>query len=82
VTDIPAGFAPLEARSRFLDLVGPFYGKPKGDGLVIGLLVLPRHLNRRDVVHGGMICSLIDFAMGEAARRSSDPPRAFRDRES
>lgn len=74
---VPEGFALLDSRSHYLETVGPFYGKPEGTGLIIGLRVAPKHLNRRSVVHGGMICSFVDFAMGEAARRTSDPPRAY-----
>lgn len=74
---VPQGFELLEVRSNYLDTVGQFYGKPEGAGLTIGLRVAPKHLNRRSVVHGGMICSFVDFAMGEAARRSSNPPRAY-----
>ena len=77
MTAVPEGFELLELRSNYLDTVGPFYGKSDGNGLVIGLRVAPKHLNRRRVVHGGMICSFSDFAMGETARRTSEPPRAY-----
>ena len=74
---IPPGFAPIGPTSPFNELAGPFYAKRDGPAFTIGMLVEPKHQNSRGIVHGGMICTLIDFAMGYAARYVTDPPRSL-----
>ena len=71
----PEGFTRLDRTSPFHELVGPLYARRDGAMLVIGMRVAEKHMNRRGAVHGGMICTLVDFAMGEAARVTTDPPR-------
>jgi acyl-coenzyme A thioesterase 13 len=75
VSAIPAGFVPIGPSSPFNELVGPFYAKRDGATLALGMVVEPKHQNSRGIVHGGMICTLIDFALGYAARYATDPPR-------
>jgi acyl-coenzyme A thioesterase PaaI-like protein len=67
MSDIPSGFTRLEWASPFHELVGPFYEKRDRATLIIGMPVAKKHINRRGAVHGGMICTLVDFAMGQAA---------------
>jgi len=74
---VPPGFAPLGPTSPFNELVGPFYVKREGETLAIGMSVEAKHQNTRGIVHGGMICTLIDFAMGYAARYATAPPRSL-----
>ena len=74
---IPPGFVPVGPSSPFNELVGPFYAKRDGAALTLGMLVEEKHQNTRGIVHGGMICTLIDFAMGYAARYAIDPPRSL-----
>jgi acyl-coenzyme A thioesterase PaaI-like protein len=75
MTDIPSGFTRLESTSPFHELVGPFYEKRDRATLIIGMPVAKKHINRRGAVHGGMICTLVDFAMGQAASTMTNPPR-------
>jgi acyl-coenzyme A thioesterase PaaI-like protein len=75
VSAVPPGFAPIGPTSPFNGLAGPFYIKRDGGTFVIGMVVEPKHQNSRGIVHGGMICTLIDFALGYAARYATDPPR-------
>jgi len=72
---IPPGFAPLESTSPFHELVGPLHVRRGPEGVAIGLRVDDKHQNRRGVVHGGMICTLADFAMGYAASGVTGVPR-------
>lgn len=74
---IPPGFVPIGPSSPFNELAGPFYAKRDGAAFTIGMVVEPKHQNSRGIVHGGMICTLIDFAMGYAARYATDPPRSL-----
>jgi len=77
VSGIPRGFLPIGPTSPFNELAGPFYVKRDDTTFTIGMLVEPKHQNSRGIVHGGMICTLIDFAMGYAARYVTDPPRSL-----
>ena len=72
---IPAGFVRLESTSPFHELVGPLYEKREGTAVIVGMMVAQKHINRRGAVHGGMICTLVDFAMGQAASTLTNPPR-------
>jgi uncharacterized protein (TIGR00369 family) len=73
VAEIPPAFLPLERISPFNDLVGPLYMKRAQGGVAIGLRIADKHRNRRDIVHGGMICTLADFAMGMACSLAREP---------
>ena len=52
----------------FGELVGPIWRN--GDAQ-FGFLVEPKHLNFADIVHGGMLTTLADQAMGMTALRST-----------
>lgn len=73
-TDPADGFAPLFRTSPFLDRVGPFYSKGKGGGMVVGLRALEHHMNARALVHGGVLMTLADIALGYAMATSAEPP--------
>jgi len=60
--------------SPFLERTGPFYSKGKGRSLSIGLRVLEHHLNARGLVHGGVLLTMADIALGYAMATSEDPP--------
>jgi len=45
-------------------LIGPFLSRREGDGWACGVQVERRHLNAGGVVHGGLIASLADHALG------------------
>lgn len=70
----PPGFARIGSASPFNDLVGPLHERHTPAGWIIGMRVAEKHLNRRRIVHGGMISTLADFAMGYTTARASDPP--------
>jgi uncharacterized protein (TIGR00369 family) len=72
---VPPGFEKLDSTSNFHDLVGPLYEFRDDDSHRIGFVVADKHRNRRGIVHGGMICTLADFAMGHAASLATGTPR-------
>lgn len=72
---VPPGFVQLESTSPFHELVGPLYEKRDDDSHRIGFVVQEKHRNRRGIVHGGMICTLADFAMGQSASLATGTPR-------
>ena len=73
---IPAGFKPLQRTSPFNTLVGPLYTKGEGIARTIGLLAADKHCNSRGLVHGGLLATLADLALGYTIAYLSDPPRS------
>ena len=47
-------------------LIGPFLARREGDGWRYGFVAEQRHLNKGGVVHGGMLVSFADDALGAA----------------
>lgn len=72
--DVPEGFAPIFRSSPFLEAVGPLFSKGQGPQLVIGLRATEKHCNARGTVHGGLLATLCDVALGYAMAFSSEPP--------
>jgi len=55
-------------------LLGPIFQKPIAPGLIICLRAEEKHCNARGVVHGGVLSSLADIALGYNAAFSGDTP--------
>jgi uncharacterized protein (TIGR00369 family) len=72
--NIPPGFKRLFRTSPVLDLIGPIYSLGEGKDLVLGLRAEAKHCNARGTVHGGMLATLADVALGYTMAFSSDPP--------
>jgi acyl-coenzyme A thioesterase 13 len=72
--NIPLGFKPLFRTSPVLDLIGPIYSRGEGKDLVLGLRAEAKHCNARGTVHGGMLATLADVALGYTMAFSSEPP--------
>ncbi len=49
-------------------LVGPLWQRDKDQNLAFGFVAEEKHLNRRGVVHGGMLMAFADQALGLTAR--------------
>ena len=63
-TEIPAGFEPHFRKSPFTDPWEPLYSKKTEQAVVMGLRLAKPHTNARGLIHGGLIASLADNAMG------------------
>lgn len=74
---IPEGFTRLTRTSPVLDLIGPLYCRGEGANLVLGLRAETKHCNTRRSVHGGILATLADVALGYATALSSTPPVAM-----
>ena len=74
VLPLPEGFAPLARTSPFSDLIGPIHQKAGSDGLVFGMRTEAKHCNVRGHVHGGVLATLADIAMGYSTAFSTQPP--------
>ncbi|MBE0615888.1 MAG: PaaI family thioesterase [Burkholderiales bacterium] len=70
----PHGFKPLFRTSPVLDLIGPLYSREEGKCLVIGLRAEAKHCNSRGTVHGGILATLADVALGYTMAFSTEPP--------
>ena len=75
--DIPQGFRPLFRTSPVLDLIGPLFCCGEGVDLIIGLRVDAKHCNARGMVHGGILATLADVALGYTMAFSSTPPASL-----
>jgi uncharacterized protein (TIGR00369 family) len=64
VTDVPAGFEPHFRKSPFTDPWEPLYSKKTDNAVSIGLRLVNAHTTARGLIHGGLIASLADNAMG------------------
>ena len=60
--------------SPFLDLIGPLHFRGEGRNLVLGLRAQEKHCNSRGTVHGGILATLADVALGYTMAFLSDPP--------
>src|ERR1051325_3015213 len=62
-----AGWAQRNDEPGFIAMGGPLWEKRGDEGLILGLLTRAMHCNRRGVVHGGMLMTFADQALGLAA---------------
>jgi uncharacterized protein (TIGR00369 family) len=62
--DAPDGFERHFRQSSLTDPWEPIYSRRLGDRVVIGLYARDPHCNSRGMVHGGLIATLADNAMG------------------
>jgi uncharacterized protein (TIGR00369 family) len=75
--DVPAGFAPIFRTSPFLETIGPLYSAGSGAQLVVGMQVQEKHTNARGTLHGGVLASLADIALGYGLATSTNPPTSM-----
>jgi acyl-coenzyme A thioesterase 13 len=68
------GFKPLFRSSPVIDLIGPVYSKGEGADLVLGMRVEAKHCHMRGTLHGGILATLADVALGYTLAFSSNPP--------
>lgn len=63
-SDIPKGFERHFRQSPLTDPWEPIYSKRTEDTVIIALRLARPHTNSRGLIHGGLIASLADNAMG------------------
>jgi uncharacterized protein (TIGR00369 family) len=73
----PEGFQPLFRTSPVLELIGPIFSRGTGQDMVLGLRAEVRHCNARGTVHGGILATLADVALGYVTASASDPPASL-----
>ena len=71
---VPSGFEPVTRSSPYAELVGPIYQKSERSGLIFAIRAEDKHCNVRGHVHGGVLGTLADIAMGYSTAFSTQPP--------
>jgi uncharacterized protein (TIGR00369 family) len=77
MTNIPEGFEPHFRKSPFTEPWEPLYSKRTDRSVIIGLRLAKPHTNGRGLIHGGLIASLADNAMGYSCAQSTDWTTSF-----
>ena len=72
---IPEGFKAIEHTGPFLAQNGPLYCKKADGKLVLGIRIDDRHTNMRGIVHGGMLVTIADSALGTVLYNARKPPQ-------
>ncbi len=57
----------------FANLTGPYWSRREGETWAYGMMIEDRHLNRGGIVHGGLLATLVDIAMGRTAYERIKP---------
>jgi uncharacterized protein (TIGR00369 family) len=71
---VPEGYQPLLRASPYVELIGPLYSRGQGAALRIALRAERKHCNQRGTVHGGILATLADIALGYAMAFATTPP--------
>jgi uncharacterized protein (TIGR00369 family) len=75
--EIPEGFEPHFRNSPFTDPWEPLYSRRTEKAVIIGLRLAKPHTNGRGLIHGGLIASLADNAMGYSCAQATDWSTSF-----
>lgn len=70
--NIPEGFEPHFRKSPFTDPWEPLYSRRTDKAVIMGLRLAKPHTNARGLIHGGLIASLADNAMGYSCAQAMD----------
>ena len=73
-TDPPSGFIRADFTAGFLDHGGPYFLQPaQGAPQIVGLRIMPHHINYQDAAHGGVISTFADVALSHAVYDAERP---------
>ena len=75
--EIPADFEPHFRKSPFTDPWEPLYSKKTDKAVVMGLRLAKAHTNGRGLIHGGLIATLADNAMGYSCAQATNWTTSF-----
>lgn len=74
---VPQGFERLKRGGPFMASLGDLYCRRDAGTIVIAMRISTRHTNMRGIVHGGMLASLADSALGLGLTMSCDGRHSF-----
>ena len=63
---VPKGYQPFSLLSNFTERNGPLFHRVRGGKITFAFRADARHLNPREVVHGGWLASFVDVSMGQS----------------
>jgi uncharacterized protein (TIGR00369 family) len=66
-----SGWVQIGRDHGLIALVGPFWSKPDSDNRLYGMVAEARHLNRQNIMHGGMMMTFADHTMAMASAAAS-----------
>jgi len=72
MSEVPAGYERFDGGADFIELIGPVYARGDHGDRVLALRVEDRHRNAGGVAHGGLLTTLVDFALGRAIEADAD----------
>jgi len=64
---VPRGYQPFPLLSNFTERNGPLFHRVRNGKITFAFRVDERHLNPREVVHGGWLTSFVDVSMAKTA---------------
>jgi len=76
-SEIPEGYEPHFRKSPFTDPWEPLYSKRSEQAVCMGLRLAKAHTNARGLIHGGLIASLADNAMGYSCAQATGWTTSF-----
>lgn len=74
---VPARFERLQRGGPYMAGLGELYLRQEDGAIVIAMRVAERHTNMRGIVHGGMLASLADTALGIGLTLSCEARHSF-----
>jgi uncharacterized protein (TIGR00369 family) len=69
---LPPQFVPMTLLDPFEIHVGPVFERGERGKRFFAILIDERHVNRRGVLHGGMLATFADLALGAAVGDATD----------
>lgn len=70
---VPDGFVQVTGQGNFSGHIGPTWVREEKEGpATYGVLIAEKHLNKRGVVHGGMLMSFMDHLLGRTIHVALD----------
>ena len=76
-SEIPDGFEPHFRKSPFTEPWEPLFSKKSERSVSMGLRLAKAHTNARGLIHGGLIASLADNAMGYSCAQATNWTTSF-----
>ena len=77
IDTVPPGFEPHFRKSPFTDPWEPLYAKKTERAVVLALRLATPHTNARGLIHGGLMASLADNAMGYSCAQATGWTTSF-----
>lgn len=72
--NLPHSFTKAPFSPGFLDHGGPYFLKETSEGpTIVGLRIMPHHINYRDAAHGGVLTTFADVALSYAVYDAERP---------